>query len=225
MRGGLPSSRLRGVPRRRNYGFTLIELLTVLVIIAVLAGMMFPTFVRAREAARRTVCLSNLKQIGLAIQMYAADHGSLAPPQPGRAPISHKNLVTGEETLVPCALDGGRVYRQTCGTDYTMTDLLMPYLGDRELARCPSAKHPENECFAWSYEVLLAGMSIDRGPLGMATGGDVTRLPVIVDVFGELWGSNHTPDVRWPVHFRNTLYLDGHVKGRYYDVASHSLLE
>jgi prepilin-type processing-associated H-X9-DG protein len=187
--------------------------------------MMFPAFVRAREAARRAVCLANLRQIGLAIQMYAADHGSLTPPQPGRARLSHKNLVTGEETLNACGLDGGRIYRQTCGTEHTMTDLLMPYLGGRQLARCPSAKHPENECFAWSYEVLLAGVNIDRGPRGSAVAGDVARVPIIVDVFGESWGSNHTPDVRWPVHFRNTLYLDGHVKGRFYDVLSHDLLE
>ncbi len=54
-------------------GFTLIELLVVVEIIAILAAMLFPVFSRARENARRTVCLNNLKQLGLATHMYAQD--------------------------------------------------------------------------------------------------------------------------------------------------------
>ncbi|NIM05807.1 MAG: DUF1559 domain-containing protein [Armatimonadetes bacterium] len=60
-------------------GFTLIELLVVIAIIALLAAMLFPVFARARETARRTTCLSNLRQIGLAFQMYVDDHGGLYP--------------------------------------------------------------------------------------------------------------------------------------------------
>ncbi len=64
---------------RRNCGFTLIELLTVIAIIAVLAAILFPVFSRAREKARQTVCLSNLKQIGLAISMYMQDYDDRLP--------------------------------------------------------------------------------------------------------------------------------------------------
>jgi len=55
-------------------GFTLIELLVVIAIIAILAAILFPVFARAREKARQTSCLSNEKQIALALLMYAQDY-------------------------------------------------------------------------------------------------------------------------------------------------------
>lgn len=60
-------------------GFTLIELLVVISIIAILAAMLFPAFARARENARRTSCLSNLKQIGLGFLQYAQDYDESYP--------------------------------------------------------------------------------------------------------------------------------------------------
>jgi len=59
---------------RRKHGFTLIELLVVIAIIAILAAILFPVFARAREAARKTSCLSNMKQIVLAAIMYQGDY-------------------------------------------------------------------------------------------------------------------------------------------------------
>src|SRR6266852_4197702 len=59
--------------RKRN-GFTLIELLVVIAIIAILAAILFPVFAQARAKARQTVCLSNVKQIGLGMMMYTQDY-------------------------------------------------------------------------------------------------------------------------------------------------------
>ena len=61
-------------------GFTLVEILVVVAIIGILAAILFPAFARARENARRTSCQSNLKQIGVAVQMYAQDNDEIFPP-------------------------------------------------------------------------------------------------------------------------------------------------
>jgi len=60
-------------------GFTLIELLVVIGIIAVLAALIFPVIVKAREKARQTTCLSNLRQLGMAMRMYADDWDGCLP--------------------------------------------------------------------------------------------------------------------------------------------------
>ncbi len=98
----------------RSKGFTLIELLVVIAIISILAAILFPVFARARENARRTACLSNLKQIGLGIAMYTQDY---------------------DERLVSYA------YPNPLGTViYGYQVALHPYVKNYQLYVCPSAE-------------------------------------------------------------------------------------
>ena len=70
---------MSGLIRRMKRGFTLVELLVVIAIIGILAGMLMPAIASAKERANRTKCGNNLKQLGLAMKMYAMDHDDAFP--------------------------------------------------------------------------------------------------------------------------------------------------
>jgi prepilin-type N-terminal cleavage/methylation domain-containing protein len=99
---------------RKREGFTLIELLVVIAIIAILAAILFPVFAQARERARQTACLSNARQLAMAVQTYLQDYGEAFPPSTNYdVPIE-----------VP---------------ERIWTRLIQPYVKDVNIFTCPSA--------------------------------------------------------------------------------------
>ncbi len=64
---------------RRRWGFTLIELLVVIAIIAILAAILFPVFLEAQASARLSACVNNMKQMGVAVNLYIADNNGTMP--------------------------------------------------------------------------------------------------------------------------------------------------
>lgn len=96
-----PSSRTSGTRNIRS-AFTLIELLVVIAIIAILASILFPVFAQAREKARQTTCLSNMKQIGYGLMMYTQDYDDILPSSGWQGPCSYYKgaTVTTDDTFV-----------------------------------------------------------------------------------------------------------------------------
>ncbi len=106
-------------------GFTLIELLVVIAIIAILAAILFPVFARAREKARQSSCLSNVKQLMTGIMMYAQDY---------------------DEMLCP----GSRWYNGA-GQTVWWVDGIQPYVKNASILRCPS-EQKEDYGYGWNYQ-------------------------------------------------------------------------
>jgi prepilin-type N-terminal cleavage/methylation domain-containing protein/prepilin-type processing-associated H-X9-DG protein len=119
-----------------NKAFTLIELLVVIAIIAILAAILFPVFAQARESARQTTCLSNLKQIALAGMMYAQDYDETFVPVGGTS-----------EKAWPAGVDPALMTRTaTDPITFAVTEKpvngwslnLLPYIKSRDIFQCPS---------------------------------------------------------------------------------------
>jgi prepilin-type N-terminal cleavage/methylation domain-containing protein/prepilin-type processing-associated H-X9-DG protein len=117
------TTRLRCAKTRRPSGFTLIELLVVIAIIAILAAILFPVFARARENARRASCQSNLKQVGIAFQMYSQDYDEKLPPI--------NNAQDGP--VMPSGKPAG------ANNTWLWQDIIFPYTKSVQLLNCPSA--------------------------------------------------------------------------------------
>jgi prepilin-type N-terminal cleavage/methylation domain-containing protein len=115
------------MPNRR--AFTLIELLVVIAIIAILAAILFPVFARAREQARKITCISNLKQLGTSVTMYAQDYDEHLP----------NNWAGKKDTMLWNDLGG--------------SGLMDPYLKNRKIWFCPSDAPPtyKNQTYDYSY--------------------------------------------------------------------------
>ena len=150
----------------RRSAFTLIELLVVIAIIALLAAILFPVFAQAREKARQTSCLSNEKQIGLAILQYTQDY---------------------DETLVPASMPSplfpGSTFTFAYGVDWPV--LVQPYCKSIAIFNCPDDAGAEgifkqNSPAGVSISYAINGACLDNGyPNGLiGVGGTIDSNPL-----------------------------------------------
>jgi prepilin-type N-terminal cleavage/methylation domain-containing protein/prepilin-type processing-associated H-X9-DG protein len=107
-------------PERSKRAFTLIELLVVIAIIAILAAILFPVFARAREAARKTSCLSNIKQISLGATMYSTDY---------------------DEKIMGSWFN----YQPDQGLGNTWINFMQPYVKNKGITLCPSRETQDQD--------------------------------------------------------------------------------
>ncbi|NLC58055.1 MAG: prepilin-type N-terminal cleavage/methylation domain-containing protein [Armatimonadetes bacterium] len=190
--------------RTQSPGFTLIELLVVVAIIAILAAILFPVFARARENARRSCCLSNLKQLAQATLMYGQDYDD-------RLPVG---LTQGNPLL-------------------NVVQGLWPYVQNREVFYCPSvcvlgAYNPllintdENwnagnlgyyYWSSWDIHPHTGPFAAQNPPRQLTLASD-SQCWMWSDVFGAFYWQQGAPFAHGmgKFSFTNVAFMDGHVK-------------
>ena len=132
------------MPTRKKSGFTLIELLVVIAIIAILAAILFPVFARAREAARKATCQSNMKECAIALQQYWNDYDATIPSSilgaaaaAGATPLAPGAVPTAAQQVDFITKQG--VLPPGSARPYTWPMALYEHMGkNKDIMFCPS---------------------------------------------------------------------------------------
>jgi prepilin-type N-terminal cleavage/methylation domain-containing protein len=202
--------------------FTLIEILVVIAIIAVLAGILFPVFQGARKRSYETTCFSNLRQVGLAIGMYAHDYDDKYP------------IATDGSEKVVLRLPTDAKGQATLANAPTLKRILAPYIKTDGIWKCPAdqgirypaywrgdssdgtySKIPsafERIGVSYAYRVPLGLAQVNYPATSYADSVDMgaSRTGILADA-GTGW---HIKGDEGDTHLerRSTLFSDGHVK-------------
>jgi len=211
----------------RKSGFTLIELLVVIAIIAIIAAILFPVFAKAREKARQATCQSNLRQIGMAMRMYAMDYDGLymyavdatdiyVPEVRAQLglPDSVAEGMLINRVLNPYVKNAG-VWRCASDSGFDFVDNFSSPLcgGYCSLPARPTMFEKYGASYLWRTEIAIRGKSVDdltgwcRRSDGTVQDVGQAMVNVIFDGFGSWHGGSAMTDKRYQV-----LFGDGHVK-------------
>lgn len=209
----------RRLASQSGAAFTLIELLVVIAIIAILAAILFPVFAKAREKARQTACISNVKQIGLAWMMYVQDNDETFPPNNSPA-ATNSEWVLRTGAAFPCK--PCRPINKTTGLPYDPRPFAMPYVKNEGIFQCPSdvgiptsiTSEPSKGMPVWKFEgtsYCLNTVVTRLGKMGAVPEPAGTYMGA--EVYG--WHGDDAAN-RWTAQTghpnRMAYFVDGHAK-------------
>lgn len=190
-------------PTLRRAGFTLIELLVVIAIIAILAAILFPVFARAREKARQSTCTSNLKQLGLSLNMYAQDYDGIFP-------MWGYGGSDADDTVA----DGA----------FTWDTVLEPYMKNTQILICPSNSARDSGERPRSYAMprYVSGYNPDFMPAPASTVALFEKGHKAIGKWGDAAAENFFQShgctgyglttETWHNDGKNFVFVDGHCK-------------
>ena len=214
---------------RPAQGFTLIELLVVMAIISLLAAILFPVFARARENARRTSCLNNIKQIALGLMQYAQDYDERLPHYPGNT-VEADHVDPWYHAKLQPYVKSYQIFRcpSTRGTTAARSDGNYPTYG--LVGRPPNANNPGYVYFYLGFHLAQAKEPARTYLLtetqdyaryeSHGWGSPYTTMAATLPPFVSLAEVYPTEANRMSARFKadrhfdgyNTVFLDGHAK-------------